>query len=220
MLKRKEWPLWEVFIRSRNGLDHKHCGSVHAPDARMALQAARDVYTRRQEGVSIWVVRADHIVASDPDAKPEMFDPAEDKIYRHPTSTSCRMKWTTCGEGKACPTRLHSPNTDARLADNALILGQRLSEWSGHAPVLEEELALANIALDLIGQSRLLLAHAAKLEAQGRDEDQLAFLRAEPPVPQSDPGRAAQRRFRTHSAAQLPVQRLPAAALACAAELA
>jgi len=81
----RQWPLWEVFIRSRNGLDHKHCGSVHAPDAKMALQNARDVYTRRLEGVSIWVVRADHIVASDPDAKPEMFDPAEDKIYRHPT---------------------------------------------------------------------------------------------------------------------------------------
>jgi ring-1,2-phenylacetyl-CoA epoxidase subunit PaaB len=84
-MERKEWPLWEVFIRSRNGLDHKHCGSVHAPDARLALQAARDVYTRRQEGVSIWVVQADHIVASDPDAKAELFDPAEDKIYRHPT---------------------------------------------------------------------------------------------------------------------------------------
>lgn len=81
----KEWPLWEVFVRSRNGLDHKHCGSVHAPDPRLALQAARDVYTRRQEGVSIWVVLADNIVASDPDAKPELFDPAEDKVYRHPT---------------------------------------------------------------------------------------------------------------------------------------
>jgi ring-1,2-phenylacetyl-CoA epoxidase subunit PaaB len=84
-MDRKEWPLWEVFIRSRNGLDHKHCGSVHATDAGMALQAARNVFTRRQEGASIWVVRAEHIVASDPDAKPEMFDPSEDKIYRHPT---------------------------------------------------------------------------------------------------------------------------------------
>jgi ring-1,2-phenylacetyl-CoA epoxidase subunit PaaB len=74
-----------VFVRSSNGLDHKHCGSVHAPDASLALQMARDVYTRRQEGASIWVARADHIVASDPEAKPEMFDPAEDKIYRHPT---------------------------------------------------------------------------------------------------------------------------------------
>jgi ring-1,2-phenylacetyl-CoA epoxidase subunit PaaC len=66
-----------------------------------------------------------------------------------------------------------------RLADNALILGQRLSEWCGHAPVLEEELALANVALDLIGQSRLLLTHAGHVEAAGRDEDQLAFLRAD-----------------------------------------
>jgi len=82
---RRDWPLWEVFIRSRNGLDHKHCGSVHAADPAMALKNARDVFTRRMEGVSVWVVRADDIVASDPDAKPEMFDPAEDKIYRHPT---------------------------------------------------------------------------------------------------------------------------------------
>jgi len=66
-----------------------------------------------------------------------------------------------------------------RVADNALILGQRLSEWSGHAPVLEEELALANIALDLIGQARLLLTHAGALEGKGRDEDRLAFTRNE-----------------------------------------
>jgi ring-1,2-phenylacetyl-CoA epoxidase subunit PaaC len=66
-----------------------------------------------------------------------------------------------------------------RLADSPLILGQRLSEWCGHGPVLEEDLALTNVALDLIGQARLLLAYAGKLENKGRDEDQLAFLRAE-----------------------------------------
>lgn len=66
-----------------------------------------------------------------------------------------------------------------RLGDSALILGQRLSEWCGHAPVLEEDLALANQALDLIGQARLLLSHAGTLERRGRDEDQLAFLRTE-----------------------------------------
>ena len=81
----KEWPLWEVFIRAKAGLDHKHCGSVHAPDAPLALQLARDVYTRRQEAVSIWVVRSDQIVASDPATKAEMFDPMQDKVYRHPT---------------------------------------------------------------------------------------------------------------------------------------
>lgn len=78
-------PLWEVFIRPRNGLAHKHCGSVHAADAVMAMQAARDVYTRRGEGVSIWVVPSAAIVASDPLQKAENFEPAASKIYRHPT---------------------------------------------------------------------------------------------------------------------------------------
>jgi len=81
----KEWPLWEVFVRSKQGLEHKHCGSLHATDASQALQMARDVYTRRQEGVSIWVVRSADIIASSPDDKGELFDPAADKIYRHPT---------------------------------------------------------------------------------------------------------------------------------------
>jgi len=66
-----------------------------------------------------------------------------------------------------------------RLADTCLIHSQRLSEWAGHAPVLEEDLALANIALDLLGQARALLTHAGQLEGAGRDEDQLAFLREE-----------------------------------------
>jgi len=66
-----------------------------------------------------------------------------------------------------------------RLADTCLIHSQRLSEWAGHAPVLEEDLALPNIALDLLGQARALLTHAGQLEGAGRDEDQLAFLREE-----------------------------------------
>ena len=78
-------PLWEVFIRNRSGLPHKHAGSVHAADAAMALQAARDVYTRRGEAVSIWVVPSGAITASDPADKAELFEPAGDKIYRHPT---------------------------------------------------------------------------------------------------------------------------------------
>src|ERR1700722_9658257 len=77
--------LWEVFIRARNGLSHRHAGSVHAADPEMALQAARDVYTRRGEGLSIWVVPSDAIVASDPADKASLFDPAGSKIYRHPT---------------------------------------------------------------------------------------------------------------------------------------
>jgi ring-1,2-phenylacetyl-CoA epoxidase subunit PaaB len=81
----QSWPLYEVFIRSKGGLDHKHVGSVHATDAVMAIEHARDVYTRRMEGVSIWVVRSSDIVASDPQEAGSLFDPARDKVYRHPT---------------------------------------------------------------------------------------------------------------------------------------
>jgi len=66
-----------------------------------------------------------------------------------------------------------------RLADDHLILGHRLSEWCGHAPMLEEDLSLPNIALDLIGQARSLYAHAGEIEGEGRDEDALAYLRIE-----------------------------------------
>ncbi len=65
------------------------------------------------------------------------------------------------------------------LADTSLILAQRLSEWCGHGPVIEEDIALTNVALDLVGQARLLFTHAGKAEGRGRDEDQLAFLRLE-----------------------------------------
>jgi ring-1,2-phenylacetyl-CoA epoxidase subunit PaaC len=67
-----------------------------------------------------------------------------------------------------------------RIGDNALILGQRLSEWCGHAPILEEDIALANIALDQIGLARLTLSYAGEVEGRGRDEDALAFLRSDP----------------------------------------
>lgn len=80
-----ELPLWEIFIRSQHGLSHKHVGSLHASDAAMALAHARDVYTRRNEGVSIWVVKAADIIASAPGDKEALFDPSNDKVYRHPT---------------------------------------------------------------------------------------------------------------------------------------
>ena len=79
------WPLWEVFIRSKQGLDHKHAGSLHATDATMAIENARDVYTRRQEGVSIWVVESKYIHATNPDEAESLYEPASDKIYRHPS---------------------------------------------------------------------------------------------------------------------------------------
>ncbi len=84
-MSNKDWPLWEIFIRSKSGLAHKHVGSLHASDAKMAIENARDVYTRRMEGVSVWVVKSLDIVASSPDDKDFLFDPANDKVYRHPT---------------------------------------------------------------------------------------------------------------------------------------
>ncbi|TFL17694.1 1,2-phenylacetyl-CoA epoxidase subunit PaaB [Jannaschia formosa] len=82
---RREWPLWEVFIRGQHGMSHRHVGSLHAPDAELAMRNARDVYTRRHEGVSIWVVPSAQITASAPSEKGPMFDPADSKTYRHPT---------------------------------------------------------------------------------------------------------------------------------------
>ncbi|MGL5859499.1 MAG: 1,2-phenylacetyl-CoA epoxidase subunit PaaB [Angustibacter sp.] len=77
--------MWEVFIRPRRGLSHGHVGSVHAPDAVLAVRHARDLYTRRGEGISIWVVPSGSITASNPDEQDAFFDPAADKVYRHPT---------------------------------------------------------------------------------------------------------------------------------------
>ena len=84
-MNKADWPLWEIFIRSKSGLAHKHVGSLHAADSKMAIEKARDVYTRRMEGVSIWVVLSSEISASSPDEKEILFDPANDKVYRHPT---------------------------------------------------------------------------------------------------------------------------------------
>ncbi len=85
MTEKTVWPLFEVFIRSRQGLSHVHAGSLHAADAKMALENARDVFTRRGEGSSIWVVPSQTITASAPENKGELYDPADSKIYRHPT---------------------------------------------------------------------------------------------------------------------------------------
>ena len=79
------WPLWEVFVRANRGLSHVHAGSLHAPDATLALRNALDLYTRRNEGVSIWVVRSTDVVASSPSEKDPFFAPSGDKVYRHPT---------------------------------------------------------------------------------------------------------------------------------------
>src|SRR5918999_3784486 len=74
-LMSKDWPLWEVFVRAKGGMAHRHVGSVHAPDPEIALRHARDTYTRRMEGVSLWVVPSAQIVASDPAEDGPLFAP-------------------------------------------------------------------------------------------------------------------------------------------------
>ena len=77
-------PLWEVFTQPKDGAPYEHAGSLHAPDAEMALQSARDVYSRRGEAVSIWVVPSSAITASSPEDRGPFFEPGNDKPYRHP----------------------------------------------------------------------------------------------------------------------------------------
>jgi len=80
-----QFELYEVFVRPKAGLDHRHVGSVHASDNAMALTKARELYTRRMEGVSLWVMRSKDITASNPTDSAVLFEPAKDKVYRHPT---------------------------------------------------------------------------------------------------------------------------------------
>ena len=77
--------LWEVFVQPKAGRPHKHVGSLHAYDKEMAMKAARDLYTRRQEGSGIWIVKAEEIISSQATDSEAFFDPSDDKIYRHPT---------------------------------------------------------------------------------------------------------------------------------------
>ena len=84
-MSKKEWPLWEVFIRSKQGLNHKHVGSLRAADSTMAIENARDVYTRRSEGISIWVIESNNVFANDSSESDALFEPADSKIYRQPT---------------------------------------------------------------------------------------------------------------------------------------
>jgi len=79
-----QWPLWEVFVQEKSGDPHQHAGSLHAPDAEMALQNARDTFSRRGEAISLWVVQSKHITATTPEDNPSFFETAADKVYRHP----------------------------------------------------------------------------------------------------------------------------------------
>jgi ring-1,2-phenylacetyl-CoA epoxidase subunit PaaB len=131
-----EWPLWEIFIRSQHGLAHKHVGSLHAVDAAMAINNARDVYTRRNEGVSIWRCALPTSSASAPGDKEALFD-RNSKVYRHPTFFPMPDEVKHLGNGDARPRALRLP---LRLADSPLISRQRPGAWVGKGPMLEEDL--------------------------------------------------------------------------------
>ena len=78
-------PIWEVFVQSKAGKPYKHVGSLHAYDKEMAVENARDLYTRRNEGTGLWLVKADDIVSVKDGDEESFFETADDKIYRHPT---------------------------------------------------------------------------------------------------------------------------------------
>ena len=84
-MKDNQGPLWEVFVQKKAGQPFVHCGSLHAYDKEMAIENARDLYTRRSEGSALWVVPAAAIVASTPEDVGSFFEPSNDKVYRHPT---------------------------------------------------------------------------------------------------------------------------------------
>ena len=84
-IKDSQGPLWEVFSQTKPGMPFKHAGSVHAYDKKLAIEAARDLFTRRNEGTGLWVVRSEDIIAVQPEDADSFFEPANDKIYRHPT---------------------------------------------------------------------------------------------------------------------------------------
>lgn len=84
-MSNQSWPMWEVFVRTSRGLSHVHAGSLHAADATMALRHARDLYTRRNEGTSVWVVPSEVVVSSDPDSKGGYFESSQGKNFRHAT---------------------------------------------------------------------------------------------------------------------------------------
>jgi ring-1,2-phenylacetyl-CoA epoxidase subunit PaaB len=98
-------PLWEVFIRPGRGFPHTHVGSLHATDAALALRNARDLYTRRGEGESIWVVPSAAVTASSPDERDSFFDPAAESPTATPPSSPCPTAWRTCERRVRPPAR-------------------------------------------------------------------------------------------------------------------
>ena len=127
-------PVWEVFIQVKNGGSFQHVGNVHAADKELAMQNARDLYTRRMEGTCIWIVRSENIISSNSADEESFFDPANDKVYRYPTFFKVSKKV------KDIKMKNSLFKFVLILADDALIIGQRLSEWAYKAQFLVEDI--------------------------------------------------------------------------------
>ena len=192
---RRDWPLWEVFVRSRRGLSHQHVGTLHAPDAEMALRNARDLYTRRSEGVSHLggAGRRDHRVAARTRRTPSSTRPPTSPTGTR-RSTRSRPGCSTCEP--PARTRWRSPPTRCGSATTRWCSRSGCGEWIAHAPQLEEDVALANIALDLLGQARALLTYAGRVEGAGPRRGRAGLPARRARLPQRAAGRAAERRLR------------------------
>jgi phenylacetate-CoA oxygenase PaaH subunit len=177
-----QWELYEVFTQEAQGAPHEHAGSVRAADPAHAIQNARDVYAPpRPRAQHVGGAHGGHLATSPADAEP-FFDPGSDKPYRHPHFYKAARRARRMSADARAGGAQEVP--DARLAeyllrhgDDRLVLGHRLSEWAGHAPILEEDHRVGNLALDLIGQGAALLGLAGAAEGAGRDADALAYLR-------------------------------------------
>ena len=194
-----QWPLWEVFTQRAQGAPHEHAGSVHAADAEHALQNARDVYARRGEGGEHLgrAERRDHRVDARRRGTVLRSGQRQGRTGIR-SSTRCRAAcasvMSTDGPAARRPTLFEYL---LRLGDDRLVLGHRLSEWCGHGPILEEDIALANIALDLIGQATLLLQAApGEVEGEGPRRRRARVLPRRDRVPQRADRRAAEGRLR------------------------
>jgi ring-1,2-phenylacetyl-CoA epoxidase subunit PaaC len=171
-MTKKEWPLWESSSAASTAWPPPCRQPARARRRDGDQERARRLYPPQRGRLDLGG-RGRHITASSPSDKGPLYEPSESKVYRHPTFFDIP---DDVGAHVMDRTR-RSSSSCCRLGDNTLILGHRVSEWCGHAPVLEEDIALANTALDLIGQTQLWLGLAGEVEGKGRSADDLAYLR-------------------------------------------
>lgn len=159
-----------------------------AADADTALLRARDLYVRRGDPLSLWVVRSDAVHAVSPDERDPFFTGARHKPYRYPEHFAPLTEKGPDGDHfdrpgsdrrsrpRRCPPR-RAPAASGRRRPRPR--GQRLCQWITRVPTVEEDMALSNIALDLIGHARTLFTLSGHVDGTGRSEDEFAFTRSD-----------------------------------------